>query len=195
MRSLVCTILALLLLPLGAWAQGGVRTTVEQPPVALTISGDAGVFVPTDSTLGDGGFAYGFRVGLNLASWLGVEARYLAADQGNDDFFFNSGSINLKLMAATSYQQRSVTPYISGGIGMYRLVADGESEGIGALFGENTNAEVPLGVGLMIDLGQSVSLGGEFTYHFLLDEDIFDSPDRLASGDVWDITANLNVRL
>lgn len=185
-------------LPVAASAQQVVTENVEPLGTQLEIAADAGTLQFTNGDVANGGFAYGFRVGLGLSQWLSIEGRYLAGTGGGDieiaeDVNFNSGSLNLKAVAASRYGRIGLAPYVTAGVGVYRF-RGGATEGVGALITDDTSAQIPVGVGLQVNLNENVALGGEFQYHFLMDDDLFQDPSRAAT-DVWDATANLTFRL
>jgi hypothetical protein len=188
--------LAIAALPAVASAQQVVTSTVERQPVTIDLSAESGILVPTLGGLNDAGFAYGAKVGINLGRFLAIEGRYLGSIHGETEIDgattnFNSAAVDLKLMAMPE-RSIGVTPYVTAGLGVYRF-RGGAVEGPGSLL-ENTNAQIPVGVGLMANITPNVGIGGEFMYHFLLDNGLFNSPDRAAT-DVWQATANLIFRL
>jgi hypothetical protein len=175
--------LAIAALPAVASAQQVVTTTVEKKPIALDIGAETGTLVTTQND--DAGFAYGARVGINLGRFLALEGRYLGAtgiDPGRTAF--NSGAIDLKLAAPIALGpagRTALLPYVTGGLGIYGFREDSVGRAL---------PQVPVGVGLMIDVNEDIGIGGEFMYHFLFDSALGNGADR-SSTDVWNLTANV----
>lgn len=179
-------------------AQQVLVAPVERQPLEVSISAEAGTLVPVNNVrdLGDASAAYGVGIGLSLTNWLGLEANYLEAPRGggllSSDVFWRGGDVNLKLMAARSVGRVGLVPYVSAGFGFYGFGNQPEIPE----FLNDTLPQVPLGVGLAVDINEDVALGGEFVYHILLDNfgdaGLIPGPNV---SDVWHATANLTFRL
>lgn len=196
MRRWMLAIALLTALPGLAQAQQVVVTPVERPGVELTLQGDAGAWFPTNTAIADVGFAFGARAGLQLAPWLGIEAQYLGTARIDDPFItdtlrFDSITGNVKLMARSRLGRvAQLTPYATAGAGAY-FFSGAATRGPNPVVLPGGRLDVPLGVGLMLDLGPTVSIGAEGKYHFLF------GPGGLAQNatDAISVLANLSFRI
>lgn len=183
-RLFVCAIVSFVALP---------SLAVAEPRVYLGFN--AGTLNPTEEGfLTESGLAFGASATATSGSWLGFGVSYLGSVNGETSFgeetSFQSGSLDLKLMAPVSNGQTGFTPYIRGGLGVYQFKADV----FGVTSSTGVNAQIPIGAGFLIDLSPQVALGGDFAYHILFDANFDENPQR-QEIDAWDATANLVFKL
>jgi hypothetical protein len=191
-RAVILALLGLgLALPRGAGAQdvtqAGAATAGRPARAPVELALDDGLLVLPDSELGEIGFAIGLRASVPLARWLSLEGRYLASvhdgPELRGDAFFHSGAFDLRLMPARRSDRLGVRPYALAGLGIYGVRgAPVEAAEIGA--------QLPLGVGLQIDVTPRVAVGAEYLYRVLAGGGFFEG----APG-AWSVTGNIDVRL
>ncbi len=124
----------------------------------------------------DAGPAWGLRGGVELLTWLALEAHYVGiynsatsavSSLGSVGFLTTGGDAIVRLTLPIPYVQ----PYILGGIGYYEVALVGSASALpGSQLYSSHQPGIPLGVGLDVPLSWHVSLGFEATYHFQIGE-------------------------
>lgn len=170
----------------------GVSAMNESGPVGF----DSGVGAVTDP-----GPAWGLRVGVELFSWLSLEARYLGmwnsaqgsvSPLGSVGFFTTAGAGVVRLTAPLPY----VHPYVFGGIGYYDNALVGSAPALpGSQLFSSYEPGTPLGIGVDVPLTWHLSLGLEATYHHLIGE-VFSSNtvNGIDGGDISTVNVVLLIR-
>jgi Outer membrane protein beta-barrel domain len=146
------------------------------------------------------GPAWGLRLGVDLLSWLGLEARYFGAFNdgkgivtvgGDVAYLLSSGELVVRLTLPVPFAR----PYIFSGIGVYNFQLTGTPAArTASLLNSTTQAGVPIGVGVEFPLSWHFSLAVEATYHFQLGES-FSSVDNIAGGDFSTLTGVMRFRM
>lgn len=146
------------------------------------------------------GPAWGVRIGVDVLSWLGFEARYFGAwldgkgmvtVGGDVNYVLSSGDFIVRLTLPVPF----VRPYVFSGIGVYNFQLMGARDAR-ALSGLNstTEAAVPVGFGLEVPITWHVSFAVEATYHFQFGES-FSKIDSISGGDLSTLTGVMRFRL
>jgi Outer membrane protein beta-barrel domain len=146
------------------------------------------------------GPAWGARVGVDVLSWLGFEARYLGAFNdgrssvtraGDVAYVLTSGQLILRLTLPVAY----VRPYVFSGIGIYNFQLTGNGAARDAsMLNSTTQAGVPIGIGLEVPVSWHVSFAAEATYHFQLGES-FSAVESISGADLSTLTGVMRFRL
>jgi opacity protein-like surface antigen len=144
------------------------------------------------------GPAWGLRVGVELFSWLAVEARYMGmydsikasvSPTGSAGLFTSVGAAALRLTAPLPY----VHPYVLGGIGYYDVAQTGSS---GSELHSSSQAGMLWGVGFDVPLTYHLSVGAEADYHYQIHESFSSiTTNGIDGGDLSTFTAVLRARL
>jgi opacity protein-like surface antigen len=144
------------------------------------------------------GPAWGLRVGVELFSWLAVEARYMGmydsiqgsvSPTGSAGLFTCAGAVTLRLTAPLPY----VHPYVLGGVGYYDIAQIGSN---GSELHSSSQAGMPLGVGFDVPLTYHLSIGAEAVYHFQIHESFSEiTTNGIDGGDVTTFGAVVRARL
>lgn len=147
------------------------------------------------------GPAWGFRVGVELMSWLAIDAHYMGASSLINKDYSPAGPARLVTNAALAEIRltlplRYVQPYIFGGFGVYSTTVSGNTHQArnGTEFQASTEPGAPMGFGISIPITERLNLGAEATYHFFIGEK-FSYNEELEGGDVTTFNAVLRMRL
>jgi hypothetical protein len=152
------------------------------------------------------GPAWGVRAGVELFSWLGLEARYVGmynsgqssvSPTGSVGFLTTGGEAVVRVTAPLPY----VHPYIFGGIAYYDVGLIGSSRArAGSVLYSSAQAGIPLGFGFDVPLTWYFSVGLEATYHFQLGENYSTATTTkggasIDGGDLTTFNAVVRIRL
>ena len=146
------------------------------------------------------GPAWGARIGVDVLSWLGFEARYQGGyfdgkgsvvTAGDVAYVMTSGQFVVRLTLPVPF----VRPYVFSGIGVYNFQLIGARDAR-ALSGLNstTQAGSPIGFGLEVPITWHVSFAVEAVYHFQFGES-FSKITDISGGDLSTLTGVMRFRL
>ncbi len=140
------------------------------------------------------------RVGVDLLSWLGLEARYFgdfndgklpATAAGDVAYVLSSGQLVVRLSLPVPF----VRPYIFSGVGVYNFHLIGSAEARAAsMLNSTTQLGIPIGFGLEVPLTWHVGFAIEAVYHFQVGES-FSAVDDISGGDLSTLTGVMRLRL
>jgi hypothetical protein len=178
--------------PVLTWGvEGGVGALNEGHPFAF----NEGVGAVTNA-----GGVWGARLGVDVLSWLGFEARYLGGYNGGHGvvnaggdvaYLLSSGQLVLRLIVPIPY----VRPYVFSGIGVYDFHLMGSRAARAAsTLNSTTQAGIPIGIGVEVPLSWHVSFAVEATYHFQFSES-FSKIEDISGGDLSTLTGVMRFRL
>ena len=184
------------------------RPCSKYPHLALGFDLGAGAFEegqPFGFGAGTGsatswGPSWGFRVGVELASWFAIDARYAGilneinkefAPNGAARMVTNGAALEVRFTIPLPYVQ----PYLFGGAGYYSTSINGSYPSrTQTRLHSSASLGFPMGIGFAVPITDSMSLGAEATYHFYLGES-FSNEEELAGADSTTFNALLRWRL
>ncbi len=137
---------------------------------AMNESGPLGFGVGV-GTVTEAGPAWGLRVGVDLLSWVGLEARYVGMYNSVQSAVSPAGSVGFATSGVDALARLTaplpfVNPYVVGGIGYYDVSLAGSSQARSAsVMHPSSQPALVVGIGLEVPLTWRLAAGVEADYH------------------------------
>jgi hypothetical protein len=179
---------------------------------AFVVGGDLGVAAMNENGplgFGDGvgtvthpGPAWGVRVGIDLFSWLGVEARYVGMFDPIDKSVSPTGSVGFlttggEAVARLVLPLPFLHPYVFAGFGYYNVAVVGSATArAGSVLFSSSQPGIPMGFGIDAPVSEYLSIAVEATYRFQLGENYSAvTANGIDGGDLTSLVAVARIRL
>jgi hypothetical protein len=194
-----------------AWLGSVARADDGLTPV-FVVGGDLGVAAMNENgPLGFGGGvgsvthpgpAWGVRLGIDLYSWLGFEARYVGMFDPIDKSVSPTGSVGFlttggEAVARLVLPLPFLHPYAFAGFGYYNVAVVGSASArAGSVLFSSSQPGIPVGIGVDVPITESLSVAVEATYRFQLGENYSaDTANGIDGGDLTSLAAVARLRL